>query len=189
MKSVNGLILAGGYSTRMGMDKSHIDYHGKPQYAYLHELLTPLVDEVFISCRKEQSFELPVPRIEDVYEDIGPVSGILSAFNFNASCAWLMVPVDLPFVDEGVIMTLISQRDPLSDATFFVDPESGFIEPLLALYEPSIYPLLKNAVAEQQLSLNKILQNCRSNKIIMADKKVLRSINTMEELKGFKSEK
>ena len=36
---MNGLVLSGGQSSRMGTDKALIDYHGIPQYAYVYDLL------------------------------------------------------------------------------------------------------------------------------------------------------
>ena len=186
MKQINGLILAGGYSSRMGMDKSKIDYHGMPQYAYFHGILKPMVDEVYISCRKEQSFEIPIPRIEDVYQDIGPMSGVISAFEFDAQCAWLVVAVDLPYVNEHVLSELLSHRDPLCDATYFVDPDSAMIEPLLTVYEPSIFVLLKMAHGELQFSLNKLLQGCGGIRVEVKDSNVVKSVNTPDEYEALK---
>ncbi len=51
---VNGLILAGGKSQRMGQDKGLLTYHGKTQIDYCFEILSEYVDEVFISSRKNQ---------------------------------------------------------------------------------------------------------------------------------------
>ena len=36
---MNGLVLAGGESTRIGMDKAIIDYHGQPKYIHVYKLL------------------------------------------------------------------------------------------------------------------------------------------------------
>ena len=49
---MNGLVLSGGQSSRMGRDKALIDYHGLPQYAYVYDLLLGFCDKVFISSKK-----------------------------------------------------------------------------------------------------------------------------------------
>src|SRR4051812_47661865 len=53
-KPLNGLVLAGGKSERMGRDKTRINWHGKEQCYYISDLLKPFCSEVFISCRHEQ---------------------------------------------------------------------------------------------------------------------------------------
>ena len=56
--TLNGLVLAGGKSLRMGYDKSSIEWHGKEQRYYMADLLKQYCDEVFISCRADQQNEV-----------------------------------------------------------------------------------------------------------------------------------
>ena len=85
---MNGLLLAGGHSSRMGQPKSLISYHGKPHYQYAAELLSIYCEQVFISCRQEQEawFE-GYETIPDSakYGEIGLLSGVLSAFDVSLS--------------------------------------------------------------------------------------------------------
>ena len=46
---MNGLVIAGGKSTRMQQDKAMIQYHGMPQYQYVYNILQPFCSETFIS--------------------------------------------------------------------------------------------------------------------------------------------
>ena len=55
-----GLVLCGGKSTRMGTDKSMLQYHSKPQRYYVYDLLFPLCEKVFISCNEQQSSTIEV---------------------------------------------------------------------------------------------------------------------------------
>jgi molybdenum cofactor guanylyltransferase len=183
---IKGLILAGGLSTRMGVDKASLDYHGVPQYQYLNELLHPFVEEVYISCRSEQTFDVHIPRIEDQYQDIGPLAGVLSAFKNDSTCAWWVIACDLPYVDADALSFLLSQRDITKEATFYYDPETLFPEPLLTIFEPSIYPELLKAYQSGLTSLNRILLNCKGKRVKPADVRIIRSLNTKEEAQGFK---
>ena len=54
---LNGLVLAGGKSERMGFDKSVLNWHGKAQRYYMADMLAPFCDEVFLSCRPDQQVE------------------------------------------------------------------------------------------------------------------------------------
>ena len=57
---LNGLVLAGGKSVRMGYDKSSIQWHGKEQRYYMADLLKQICKDVFISCRKKQKDEIDI---------------------------------------------------------------------------------------------------------------------------------
>jgi molybdopterin-guanine dinucleotide biosynthesis protein A len=183
---VKGLILAGGMSIRMGEDKAFLDYHGMPQYQFLYNLLDPLVDEIYISCRPEQTFDTTIPRIVDQYQDIGPLAGVLSAFQLDADCAWWAIACDLPHVDGDALSFLLSNRDPSKEATFYYDPETLFPEPLLTIFEPAIYPVLIKAHDNGQNSLNRILLNCRGMRVMPNDARILRSANTRQEAEEFR---
>ena len=54
---LNGLVLAGGKSQRMGEDKGQINYHGKPQREYLYDLLNGFTESTYMSCRPDQVSE------------------------------------------------------------------------------------------------------------------------------------
>ena len=100
---IYGLVLTGGFSKRMGRDKSLLNFHGKPQFAYLFELLQAMCSKVFLSCRKEQSnqFGDQFPKIFDRYDGIGPMNGLLSFFKKHPSKACLLVACDMPLVDKN----------------------------------------------------------------------------------------
>ena len=49
--TLNGLVLAGGKSERMGFDKSSISWHGKEQRYHIADMLKPFCNDVFISVQ------------------------------------------------------------------------------------------------------------------------------------------
>lgn len=178
---LHALLLAGGYSTRMGMDKCLIAYHGVPQHVYLAKLLEEVTDAVFISCRPDQVIDTPLTKIIDTTNDIGPMAGLLAAFDYNPEVAWIVVACDMPLVDKAFLSELIHKRDVSKQAAYFIDPSTQKPEPLLAIFEPAIISLLKSQVEQADYSLNRLLQQCDGNAILPSDAKKLMSVNTKAE--------
>ncbi len=141
----------------MGEDKSMLDYHGLPQREYLFALLQRFCVRVYTSCRAEQSIPANLNPLPDVLTIKGPMNGIVSAFRANSHTAWLVVAVDMPFVDDAAIQALLAQRDLSAPATCFRNPENGLPEPLCTVWETSAYPLLEAFVSSGGISPRKFL--------------------------------
>lgn len=156
---VNGLVLAGGRSTRMGMDKGLISYHGKPQREYLFESLCRLCSEVFTSCREGQNVPASLHPLTDAMDIQSPLNGILSAFRLYPEKAWLAVAVDLPNVSTAVLEALIAGRDPGRLATCFFNVSAGGPEPLLTIWEPAAYPWLAAQAGTGNISPRSFLRS------------------------------
>jgi molybdopterin-guanine dinucleotide biosynthesis protein A len=159
--SLNGLVLIGGKSIRMGQDKSVLAYHDKPQREHLTDLLQAYCNTVFWSVNANQAAELAnleQPMITDAFDNIvGPLNGILSAFQVMPDAAWLVVACDMPLLTAQSIHALVAGRDPAKHATAFYDSDGRFPEPLLSIWEPSIWPVLQKAIAEGAYSPRRIL--------------------------------
>lgn len=179
---LNGLILAGGKSTRMGEDKSVVQWHGKEQRYYIADLLAAFCKEVFISCRTEQvnTIDKKYKVIEDEVEHTGPLGAIVSAFH-QQDLAWLVVACDLPLIDEKTIEYLIQNRNENCIATTFESPEDGLPEPLITIWEPAALPLLEVALSEGRYSPQKILMKAKIRLLKAPDPYALMNVNTPEE--------
>lgn len=180
--AINGLVLSGGQSTRMGRDKGSIAYHDKTQREHVFELLSSLCSETFISCNAMQSKDiLDTPKIEDTFLGLGPVGGILSAFQQNPNTAWLTVACDLPFINEDTIEFLIQHRNPSKVATAFWDAEGKFPEPLVTIWEPKAYSVLLQFLAQGYSCPRKVLINSDVDILTAPDAFAFKNVNTTEE--------
>lgn len=164
----------------MGTDKSLLDYHGKPQREYLFDLAKKYCSEVYFSCREEQQFS--ENTIIDKYE-LGPIGGILSAFDFTSNTAWLVIACDMPLIDENSFEILINHRNKEKIATAFLNPETNAPDPLFTIYEPKAFTLLSKYVQEGNKSPKVFLQNNDTEVITLSNPIFLKNINTKEEFK------
>ncbi|MFZ2905726.1 MAG: molybdenum cofactor guanylyltransferase [Cyclobacteriaceae bacterium] len=176
---LNGLILCGGKSTRMGHDKNVISYHGKPQREYLADLLKPFCSEVYWSVPK--GTKATNTLIPDHFDLASPLNGILSAFHFDPQAAWLTVPVDMPNIDTKIIQYLIKHRDMHCDATCFLDSEGENPEPLFTIWEAKAKPVLFDFFNSGNKSPRQFLTD-HDVRMLRAPKTILININSPEEL-------
>lgn len=182
---VNGLILAGGRSIRMGEDKGQLQYHGMPQVNYLAQEFESLQIEHFISCRNDQYQD--AQRITDKFEGLGPFGAIASAFQHEPNAAWLVVACDLPFVNCETFNLLLKERDPSKFATCFYNPETDFPDPLITLWEPRAYMRLLEFLAMGYSCPRKVLINSDVKIVRLENPDVLKNVNTPEELISIKT--
>jgi molybdenum cofactor guanylyltransferase len=184
--ALKGLVLNGGRSSRMGMDKGELVFHGKPQREFLYELLQRFCTDVFLSCKsaagKPEGFNL----LPDLFSIDSPLNGILTAFQKDPSTAWLSVPVDMPGIDEEVIRFLVENRDPASVATCFYDNEEKKPEPLVTIWEPACSVHLQRFFEEGNKSPREFLMRYQTRKLIAPNGKFHQNINTPRELKNFR---
>jgi molybdopterin-guanine dinucleotide biosynthesis protein A len=183
-KIINGLVLAGGKSLRMGRDKSSIPWHGKEQQYYMADILKSLCNEVFISHRKEQELETNenYKILVDTYTGIGPYGAILSAFNFQPDAAWLVVACDLPLLDRKTLEYLITNRNADAIATTFQSPHDGLPEPLIAIWEPKSYEVLLSYLSNGYTCPRKVLIKSNDVHILQPpDGDALMNVNTTED--------
>lgn len=180
---IKGLVLTGGKSTRMGRDKSVIEYHGKPQKYHIAELLSTFCEETYLSVRPGQDENGNFEVIEDTFTDLGPYGGILSAFRSDPNSAWLVVATDIPLLNKDSLGQLIENRDVNKVATCFHNPETDFPEPLITLWEPRAYPRFLNFLTLGYSCPRKALINSDINEIHLENPEVLFNANTPEEMK------
>ncbi len=113
MQRTTAILLAGGESSRMGRDKALLDFHGKPLWRHMREVLRQS------GCRQVLiSGSLPDLRegeeaTPDVRPGLGPLAGIASVIGAQGDALsrdWLLVvPVDLPLLSSEALRWLCVQ--------------------------------------------------------------------------------
>lgn len=180
---LNGLVLAGGKSQRMGSPKDKMNWHGKEQRYYAADLLAPFCDQVFISCRQDQleNFDPNYNALTDTFLNMGPFGGILSALRSQRDAAWLVVACDLPLLDEKSLEFLIENRNIEKAATTYESPFDGLPEPLITIWEPKSYPLLLNFLGSGITCPRKVLINSDTLILKPGNPDSLMNVNTPED--------
>lgn len=185
--AMNGLVLAGGKSERMGFDKGSVNWHGKEQRYHVADMLQSFCKEVYISCQQDQRQEVaPYQSLPDTFTGLGPYGGILSALREQPDSAWLVVACDLPLLNAETLQHLITHRNSASIATAYQSAFDGFPEPLITIWEPKSYPVLLSFLALGYSCPRKVLINSDITLLDAPDPEALTNVNTPEELEKVK---
>lgn len=180
---LDGLILGGGASRRMGSDKALLDWAGEPATLRLRRLLTPHCERVYLSRAPGQ--ELPEGWTEsDTLRDLevagGPLRGILSALALRPGRAFLVVAVDQPLLDSELLATLAASRDASVHATCFLDSDGALPDPTCAVYEPGFAQAAASWASQGKGCPRKVLLNTPS-KVLPSPGARLRDADSPEE--------
>lgn len=166
---LTGVVLCGGQSVRMGRDKAFIKYHSTEQYIHVADMMKAVCDAVLISCNVLQETKIiqPYKKIVDsaTYKNTGPMTGVLSLFEQVNNSALLIVGCDYPYFSSTDMKALIDARENDIDVVCYHNPESGFDEPLLAIYEKQCASLLLDFFKQGNTSLQQFLKTVRTKRI------------------------
>lgn len=179
-----GLVLAGGRSTRMQRDKATLEYAGRNQLERAVELITPLVEQVFVSVRPDQTADplrARYAQIVDSGEVAGPLAGIIAAQSRHPEAAWLVLACDLPLLDRQTLEHLLRSRRPERQATAYRSSRDGLPEPLCAIYEPSSREGIRSHVAGGRDCPRKFLLSADTALLDQPRPDALDNVNTPKE--------
>lgn len=154
-----GLVLAGGESSRLGQDKTRVLHRGQTLLARSTSFLARHCAPVFISCRQPENIALNLPIIVDETPRVGPAGGIVTALRKLQSPIFVLA-CDQPFLEDRFITELLAARKKRPAhcvMTTWLQQRTGFIEALVAIYEPEALPLLESGLAEGVHKLSRLI--------------------------------
>jgi molybdopterin-guanine dinucleotide biosynthesis protein A len=110
--SISAAILAGGQSTRMGIDKAFVEVGGMPVIVRIIERLRGLGSETVIIANSPQEYiHLGLPVHVDLIPGKGPLGGLYTALSVTQGDHTLVVSCDQPFLNRSLLDFLLSLRE------------------------------------------------------------------------------
>ncbi|HKO45027.1 MAG TPA: molybdenum cofactor guanylyltransferase [Pyrinomonadaceae bacterium] len=139
MQSIDGFILSGGQSRRMGRDKCELTLNGRTFVERISDQMAPVTSSIKVVGRLAPQSTLS--HVADVYPGWGALGGVHAALA-NCSSEWaLVVACDFPFVTTDLFARM-AELGSDSDAAAPVQAD-GVPQPLCTLYR--VEPCLAQA--------------------------------------------
>ena len=174
---MNGFILAGGQSTRMGSDKALLDWHGRPLLSHMVALLRHATNDVQVVGRDLLPDHLP---------SRGPLSGIATALTISSTESNLILAVDLPLLTKDFLTYLRLAAEQSKCPLLACKIRSHF--PLCLGISRTLLPEIQRRLSSGELSVRAMIED--SNAEIISESQlrergfessIFRNLNTPED--------
>lgn len=168
---INGIVLAGGKSSRFGNDKVSEAIGGKSLLQQVVDSLRFLGGEIIIVTSSEhpisESIDHPKVRIlTDILPGKGPMGGIYTGMAASATDYNLVVASDMPFLNEALLRYQIE----VSEGYDITVPQVGkLVEPLHAIYARGCLNHMAEMMKEERLSIYRLFDRVRVRYIEAAE--------------------
>jgi len=161
MPMTAGIVLAGGRSSRMGVPKASLEWHGSTLLARVAGVVGSAAGPVIVVRAPGQELTaLPdrVRVVDDAREGRGPLEGLragLGALEPPVTAAYVAA-VDLPFLSPQAVRRALGALAGGGDAA--VPRAGGRAHPLAAAYRPAVLPVVDALLAEGRMRMGDLLE-------------------------------
>ena len=129
---ISSLILAGGQSSRLGIDKAFLEINGQILIERTVAKMAQLCQEVIIVTDLPEKFtHLEARLVSDIYPGKGALGGIYSGLKAACHHHSLVVACDMPFLNFDLLHFII---DLAPEQDVVIPRVNGLLEPLHAIY-------------------------------------------------------
>ena len=159
------LVLAGGRSSRMGLnkDKGHMQFKGTSLIGYVLNNIMSIKGvtrrNVIIVGPKEKYSKYQFTVVEDFYPQKGPLGGIFSGLQYSKTAYNLVIGYDMPFIEPKLVEYMFKQ----SKGYDLVIPTYGqeLYEPLCAIYSKNCLKVMERNLKNDILAVRNIFSFCK----------------------------
>lgn len=169
MERAGGVVLAGGRSTRMGVAKAALEWHGSTLLYRAVAVLTRAVPGpvVVVAAPGQTLPELPagIEVVPDPVAGLGPMQGLaagLAAVADRADTAFVC-STDLPFLHPAFVQRVL--RGLSDDADVALPVAHGFRQPLAAAYRTRLAGLVADLLARGMRKPGMLFEHCEVTRL------------------------
>ncbi|MBT8386181.1 MAG: molybdenum cofactor guanylyltransferase [Ignavibacteria bacterium] len=142
-----GIILSGGKSSRMGVNKSLLKVGGITIIERMRDLMKSLFKVVVLITNDPADYKfLNIPIFEDLFKQKGSFAGIHSGLIHSSTEQSFIISCDLPFITKEMIKYLVEFK---TDKLITVPKADGYIQQLAGKYAKECVYDAANVLNEQ----------------------------------------
>lgn len=152
VRSVAGIVLAGGRSRRMGgINKALLEIDGIPIIRRIVSTLERVFRHIIIITNSPQEYRfLDVPLFRDIRTGYGSLGGLYTGLSNCPVPHGFFVACDMPFLNEHIMRMMVESMD---NFDVVIPRIRGLLEPLHAIYGRSCIPHLEDLMDRNDLKI------------------------------------
>ncbi|HVY95025.1 MAG TPA: molybdenum cofactor guanylyltransferase [Bryobacteraceae bacterium] len=179
-------ILAGGRSSRMGVDKAHALFAGRPLALRVADRAASVCNSIFVVGDPAKYSDLGLPVIPDSRPGQGPLAAIEAALEATSAEANLILACDMPSLDSNQLEALFEAGGDIAIPRH----ETGEIEPLSAVYRRAALPAIREALDSGIRGVTEALRQvagarCEVRYVRVSDPAAFANLNTPEDWRRY----
>ncbi len=177
-----GFVLAGGNSSRLGMDKAMLPYAGATLIEHVAASVRQAAGSAVIVGRPERYGSLGYPCLPDSEPGRGPLKGIGTALTATEAAWNLIVACDMPGVTPAFLSDLLEAADDCSGDCLVPVWGGGMIEPLCAAYSRRCGPVFREALRNGCFAVRDAIVSTKVAYWRVEDPGYFRNVNYPEDI-------
>ncbi|MEE8370008.1 MAG: molybdenum cofactor guanylyltransferase [Dehalococcoidia bacterium] len=158
MMPLDGVVLAGGSSRRLGQDKALLQFGDAPLLKIVVDRTTQVCDHVVVAVDRPERYQelrLSAKLVADAAPGLGPISGLQTGLQACDAEHILVVACDLPFLNVELLRFM---ADLPRSYQALVPWSADRWQPLCAIYARSCLKVVDAIVSEGGGSMHQLLE-------------------------------
>ena len=175
--AISGIILAGGRSSRMGLDKTLLQYNNETLIERTVRNLRHCADEIIIASNSTAKYNLPgIVEVPDIYPDMGPLGGMHAALLAARHQHSFVVSCDMPFFSTEFVKYMVERK---AGYDVVVAEIQKRWEPLCAVYSRNCIEPIERLL---QAGVSKVYLFYTDVRVLTISESQLRLVGDIEEI-------
>ncbi|MCP4714776.1 MAG: molybdenum cofactor guanylyltransferase [Deltaproteobacteria bacterium] len=185
-ESATAIVLAGGQSRRMGVDKSLLFLSGTPMIEVIVNQLKGNFQHLQISSNDPVKYDfLNLPVVPDLKSGAGPLMGILSSLENSKTDLNFITSCDAPNINLPYVREMLRAAEHY-DAVIPMSKD-GRYEPLFAVYRKSVIGHCHDLIDTGHRKISDLFERARIKFLPFDGSGWYENLNTIEDLKHYKN--
>lgn len=168
--TAGAIILAGGKSRRMGMDKALLQLNQQANIQRIASQLQKCFPALIVVTNHPQDFSfIEAPIVSDYFSGKGPLAGIHAGLTASPYEVNVIAACDMPFLSAELAQRMVN----LSDGYDAVVPViNGERHPLFSVFKKKLAAEIAESIAAEQLSMMAFLDRIKVRYLMEKDLRV-----------------